>query len=46
MIKHRRLRGRYNVPRNGKKATLSRKGTYSRKNHDPEDYWSQGIGKV
>lgn len=46
MATRRKFRGKYPVPRNAKKACLSRNGTYSRKNWNQEDYWSQGIGKV
>ena len=40
----RKYKGRYTVPQDKKKACLGRDGTYSRKNCNKEDYYSQGIG--
>lgn len=39
-------RGKYNVPRNSRRGCLGRDGTYSVKNCNENDYFSQGIGRV
>lgn len=46
MKRTKEVKPNYPVPRDKKMGCLGRDGTYSRKNCDDKDYFSQGVGNV